>query len=378
MNAQTMSATSKNGSEDWINIYSSIVEFLNHEVHIWKVVRGEDDQIKTWTLIDANPEALKSWGRNLSEIVGKTTDEIFPEAEASKTFMPIVKKIISEQKPHEWQTFFSGTNQVLGMISIPAGDYFISVGTDMSSEIKSKEFITHAHRLESLGALAGGVAHDINNILGIVLVSADRLAELTSDAQQLKIIETIVEACSAGSDLTKLVLSFTKGDEIAQEEIDINDKLLSITNLIKSTIGDHIEIEFKENRSLPKIMGNRIHVKQILFNVINNAIQSMRQEGGTLSLSLERVNVSQEEIPVQMEKASPGAFLKIAICDTGCGIEECNWSKIFDPFSSFDQRKGGSGLGLAIVRTLIQAHLGFITFDSELGKGSNFYIYFPV
>ena len=112
--------------------YRNLFEHMLHEVHLWKLVRDASGTIITWRLVDANPAALKSWGRSLSEIVGKTTEEIFSNPNSFELFMPVVQKIFSEGKPYTWEYFFPGTNQFLHMISIPLGELFISTGMDIS------------------------------------------------------------------------------------------------------------------------------------------------------------------------------------------------------------------------------------------------------
>ncbi len=98
-----------------------------HEVHVWELVRDEYCYIKTWRLVDANPAALKSWGLALPEIVGKITDEIFPNSNATELFLPVIKKIFAEDTAHTWDNCFPDTNQFLHMVSIPFGEYFTSI-----------------------------------------------------------------------------------------------------------------------------------------------------------------------------------------------------------------------------------------------------------
>ena len=112
--------------------YRQLFEHLLYEVHIWQVIRDKSGNIKTWRLVDANPAALKSWGLEMKDIIGKETDEIFPGANATEVFMPVVQKIFTENKPYLWETRFEGTNQILQMISIPIGEYFISSGFDVT------------------------------------------------------------------------------------------------------------------------------------------------------------------------------------------------------------------------------------------------------
>jgi len=113
-------------------LYKSIFESMLYEAHVWRLVRDDHGVIKTWCLIDANPAALDNWKQSLQEIRGKTADEIFPGADATITFMPIIQKIFREKKPHSWESFFSGTHQTLKMVSIPLGEIFVSMGADIS------------------------------------------------------------------------------------------------------------------------------------------------------------------------------------------------------------------------------------------------------
>ncbi len=127
------------------------------EVHVWKVVRDDAGAIATWRLVDANAAALKSWGRNLADIIGKTTEQIFPAAEPVKTFLPIVEEIIRTGQPKEWEVNFPGTQQVLHMISIPDGDFFVSTGFDVTAERKHKRELEDTLRSLTQATKAGGV-----------------------------------------------------------------------------------------------------------------------------------------------------------------------------------------------------------------------------
>lgn len=124
----------KNSEEKYRNLF----EHTMHEVHLWKLVRDGHGSIQTWKLVEINPAALKAWGKTRSEIIGKTTDEIFSH-DATEHFMPIVKKIFSEGRPHTWETFFPPTDQFLYMTSVPFGEYFISTGTDITERKKIEQ-----------------------------------------------------------------------------------------------------------------------------------------------------------------------------------------------------------------------------------------------
>ena len=131
-NGSELGPSGEPSGKDLEDLYKSIFESMLYEAHIWRVVRDDHGVIKTWYLIDANPAALDNWNQSLQEIRGKTADEIFPGANATITFMPIIQKMFHEKKPHSWESFFSGTNQTLKMVSIPLGEIFVSMGADIS------------------------------------------------------------------------------------------------------------------------------------------------------------------------------------------------------------------------------------------------------
>ncbi|MFN8846510.1 MAG: response regulator [Bdellovibrionales bacterium] len=120
--------------ENTFNPYRALFENMEQEVHIWRVIKDPKGRIKTWVLVDANHTALGVWGKTKEEVVGKTTEEIFPSTNAVEKFMPIVEKIFKDGKPFTWKEYFKGTDQVLEMTSIPCGDYFISTGGSAKKE----------------------------------------------------------------------------------------------------------------------------------------------------------------------------------------------------------------------------------------------------
>lgn len=142
---------------DSTSLYETVFHQILHEVHIWALVRDAQGRITTWRLLDANPAALKSWGRSLPDIKGKTTDEIFPGVDASATFMPIVEKIFRERQPHSWEVYFKGTDQTLQMTSIPLDEVFISTGVDVSPIRRSEKALFGAHRRLALATESGGI-----------------------------------------------------------------------------------------------------------------------------------------------------------------------------------------------------------------------------
>lgn len=365
-------------TSEQLKLYQTILDYTTNEVHIWQLVRDEKGEIITWRLKEVNPATLKSWGKKREEVIGKLTDEIFEGAKATETFMPIVKKIFKENKPHFWQTYFSGTNQILDMISIPIGDHFISTGVDVTAKKQAENFIQQAHRMESLGVVAGGVAHDMNNILGIILGHARALKQQKCGNNPDESIDAIINAGKKGRELTSLILSFAKKDETKNEEIDLHLLIEDLVNLLRTSVSSKIKINYEKPTDPKVISANRIHLNQIILNITNNAIQAMGEKGGELTLNLQKEEISQNQIPDDMINTKPGKFVKLSIADTGKGIEDSILESIFNPFFTTNANNKGSGLGLSIVKNLVSNHGGFIDIQSQKGRGSAFHIHLPL
>jgi nitrogen-specific signal transduction histidine kinase len=163
--------------------YKNMIQHMLHEVHYWEVVRDDRGKIRSWKLINANLAAIKSWGVSLSDVVGKNAEEIFRDGDPLGQFMPIVEKIISEQKPHIWEQYFPGTNQVLQMVSIPHGDRFISTGLDVTKQKKMEDALNHSRKMDSIAQLANGISHEFNNQLTVMMGYADLLLEKLKDEE---------------------------------------------------------------------------------------------------------------------------------------------------------------------------------------------------
>ena len=138
-------------------LYRSLFEHAPMEVHVWQVVRDKRGAITTWRLVDANPTALRIWGRRLEEVAGKTTEEIFPGADAVRTFLPLVEEIMRTGRPKQWETAFAGTGQVLRMVSTPVEDCFVSMGFAVTEEHTRRRELEHALQRVTQATQAGGV-----------------------------------------------------------------------------------------------------------------------------------------------------------------------------------------------------------------------------
>ena len=237
----------------------------------------------------------------------------------------------------------------------------------------SQEQILQLQKMESLGTLVGGIAHDFNNILGIISPNVDLIRmSAKKDKDILKRISIINEAAGRAADLTRQLLMFAKNQDMKLEPVSIKEIILRLVNMLKQTLGKDIEIKTELNDDVPIINADETRITQVIINLALNARDAM-SDGGTLTLGIS----SGDEMPKQEEKAD-SKYLCFYIKDTGCGIPKENVSKIFDPFFTTKGVGNGTGLGLSIVYGIIKSHNGSIRVESEVGKGTAFYIYFEI
>jgi PAS domain S-box-containing protein len=245
----------------------------------------------------------------------------------------------------------------------------IHAARDITGHKRMEEELKKAQRLESLGLLAGGIAHDFNNIISGILVNIG-VAKIETKKEE-SVIRRLIEvenALSRARNLIQQLLTFSKGGEPTKT-------LSSISRLIRDTAGfilsgSNIKCTFTLPDNLWAIKINEGHISQVIQNLVINAMQAM-PEGGVIHIQAENVSIkASKELPLKR-----GRYVKISVKDPGIGIPQSYMNKIFDPF--FTTKQKGSGLGLSTAYSIIKNHNGLITAESELGKGTTFYIFLP-
>ncbi|HSG88034.1 MAG TPA: response regulator [Pseudomonadales bacterium] len=355
--------------------YRSLVEHLTHEVHIWELVRDADGAILTWKLDYANPSALASWGRALEEVVGLTTDEIFPGADATAQFLPMIEQTFREQRAHLWEQFFAGTGQTLQMVSIPLGDYFISAGLDVT-ELKVMEAeLRHAHKMEAVGQLAGGIAHDFNNQLAGILGYAELLEASIADETLATAVQRIQSCARRSADLTSQLLAFARKGRAELVAVDLDALIRETADLLSHSVDKSVEIRCALDADGACVRGDSSLLQNAVLNIALNARDAM-PEGGELSFESQRVDLDAGACKALGGVLQPGEHVRITIRDTGSGMPPEIADRIFEPF--FTTKVEGNGMGLAGVYGTITRHGGSVRVDSAVGSGSRFTIDLPV
>lgn len=251
----------------------------------------------------------------------------------------------------------------------------LSISTDITERKKLESKLLRVQRMESIGALAGGIAHDLNNVLAPVLMSADMLASRLQDADAKALVQTISESARRGADMVRQVLTFARGVDTHRGAVDPRHLITDITRIFEDTFLKSIQIRTQVDPEVWSIIGDRTQLHQVLMNLGINARDAMAQ-GGELTISAANV-VFDATLASMSPEARPGPYVVFAVADTGVGINPDIIERIFDPFFTTKPVGEGTGLGLATVQGIVKSHNGFVNVYSEPGRGTTFRVYIP-
>ncbi|HAX76598.1 MAG TPA: hypothetical protein DCY88_12350 [Cyanobacteria bacterium UBA11372] len=254
--------------------------------------------------------------------------------------------------------------------------WLLTVNTDITDKKQLEQQLFRAQRLESIGTLAGGMAHDLNNILTPILMSAQLLAMQFSDQKTQQRLKLIESNAKRGAALIKQVLTFARGMEGKRYPVQIKDVLREIEQAIKCTFPKSIQIYTQTgNETLWTVLADNIQMHQVLMNLCINARDAM-PNGGSLSIVAENRIIDESEAKRNIE-AKAGAYVVVTVADTGVGIGAEIIDRIFDPFFTTKEVGSGTGLGLSTALGIVKNHGGWIAVSSKVGSGSEFKVFLP-
>ncbi|MDF2524428.1 MAG: signal transduction histidine kinase regulating C4-dicarboxylate transport system [Clostridiales bacterium] len=247
-------------------------------------------------------------------------------------------------------------------------------------ELRKKDLqLQHSQKLQVLGTLTGGIAHEFNNLLTPIRGYAEILMNKAVPKSDIHdYINEIYEASGKAKDIIEQILVFSRSDngKSRYEHISVVQVLEDTMNLIKTTITPNVRVIFEKQDDLGIILANKVQVQQVIFNLCTNAFHAMKYSGGIMKVSVD--TVSSEEVKNHDNNVlDNGNYVRISVSDTGYGMNKETLSRIFDPFYTTKPAGEGTGLGLFIVHGIVDNHKGFINVNSEIGKGSTFTLYFP-
>ncbi|MBW4615961.1 MAG: response regulator [Desmonostoc vinosum HA7617-LM4] len=249
------------------------------------------------------------------------------------------------------------------------------VNTDITQKKLLEAQFLRAQRLESIGTLASGIAHDLNNVLAPILMTAQLLEAQVNDERSRRLLPILITNAKRGANLVKQVLSFTRGLEGERTLLQLKHLVIEIKQIIKETFPKSIEVFTYISQNLWTVSGDATQLHQVLMNLCVNARDAM-PNGGTLKISVENFLIDDHYAQMHLD-AQEGSYIVITVTDTGIGIKTQTLERIFDPFFTTKEPGQGTGLGLSTVLGIIKSHGGFINVHSEEGRGSQFKVYLP-
>jgi hypothetical protein len=249
------------------------------------------------------------------------------------------------------------------------------VNTDITEKKLLEAQFLRAQRLESIGTLASGIAHDLNNLLAPIMMTAQLLETQLHDERSQRLLPIIVANAKRGAALVKQVLSFARGMEGTFTTLQVRHLIAEIKQIAKQTFPKSIEISSDLPPNLWTVSGDATQLHQVLMNLCVNARDAMPQ-GGTLRISAGNLFVDENYARMHLE-AKVGSYIVITVADTGMGMPPEIMERIFEPFFTTKEVGKGTGLGLSTVMGIIKSHGGFLNVYSQVGKGTQFQVYLP-
>ncbi len=251
---------------------------------------------------------------------------------------------------------------------------FFAINADITQRLNDEKNERRTQRLESMGTLAGGVAHDLNNSLAPILMLCEVLR--MKYPKDTAMIETVESSAQRGAGMVRQLLTFAKGSEGERISLDPGQMLRELENLMTSTFPKNIRLLVKQDASLPAVLGDPTQLHQVLLNLCVNARDAM-PNGGTLTLkaSFREIDAA---FAASIPEAKPGRYVALRVQDSGTGIPASVLERIFDPFFTTKGPDKGTGLGLSTVIGIIRGHGGFMQVYSQPGEGTTFIAYLPI
>jgi two-component system cell cycle sensor histidine kinase/response regulator CckA len=345
--------------------------------------------VKDWEgrYVLANVALAQFYGTTVHTLIGKRDADFNSKSDEVERFLRADREVMTSQRaafiPEEPLTKReTGEVRWFQTVKVPlvsadgATQQVLGVATEITERKQLEEQFRQAHKMEAVGRLAGGVAHDFNNVLTIIRAQTEfLLADLAANDSRRSDVLEIQSAADRAAAFTRQLLAFSRRQLLQPEVLDLNTVIAGMEMMVRRLVGEDVVLLTKLRSDLPRISADPGQLQQVIMNLAVNSRDAM-PNGGTLLIETARVELD-EHYPKQHPSAKPGVHVVLAVTDTGCGMDQATRSRIFEPFFTTKEPGKGTGLGLSTVYGIIKQSGGHIWVYSEIGRGTTFKLYFP-
>ena len=327
-------------------------------------------------------------GTEAENIYSKSTSDVLSESEAQQAHMEDLRVLAKGEtvEVEGWVPDVNGEQRYHSTVKMPylesaAGSTgMISISRDLTQQKATEKHLRQQQKMNAVGELAGGVAHDFNNILTAILgYVALCMNSVEEDSKLYRYLQEIVKAGDRATKLVRQILTFSRQEEQQFQPTELQSIIDDSLSMVQTTLKKNITLEKEIDSDCGAVFGDPTQLQQVVVNLCTNAAHALGREApGTLSVALKQVELQESDLDKTMIDLTPGHYACLTVTDTGCGMPPDIIDRIFEPYFTTKKKGEGTGFGLSIVHGIVKKHDGSISVESEEGKGTCFTLYFPL
>ncbi len=340
-----------------------IVRDLGHVITFWN---RSAERLFGWTADEALGQSVRDLLHTDTAAFDTACDELVARGDWAGEFTLRTRSGRAVAVESRW-TLVRGEGDVARTVLV--------INTDVTDRKRLEQQFLRAQRMESIGTLAGGIAHDLNNVLTPIVMSIELLKDNERDPLRLELLSTIQTSAHRGADMVRQVLGFARGVDGQRLELRVDDLLQDVRKIAVETLPKNIDVHATVDGDVWPLLGDPTQLHQVLLNLIVNARDAM-PAGGRLLLEARNAVIGADEA-AETPDAVAGSYVHLRVHDTGTGIPAHVREKIFDPFFTTKELSKGTGLGLSTSLAIVRSHGGFFRVYSEMNRGTTFHVYLP-
>lgn len=331
-----------------------------------------------------NQGAMDQLGYSREELLGMTPTDIKPHFDES-TFRAVIQPLMSGgcssttfQTLHRSKSGNDIPVEIFLQFIPGPRKHFVAIVRDITERKNIEAKLRQAYKMEAMGTLAGGIAHEFNNILTAILGFADLAKEeMPADSPAREDINEVLKASNRAKDLVNQILSFSRqAEQQKMQPVQIQPLIKEALKLLRASVPSTIEIIQNITAEDTTVKADPTQVHQLFMNLCTNALHALENEKGVIEVTLKRTHLQAKTMP--QVNLPTGTYIELCVRDTGKGMDEGIISRIFDPFFTTKDVDKGTGMGLSVVHGIAESHQGAVSVESRVGDGSTFHVFFPV